>query len=46
MLSLLSKDRIIRPCRVQPVEVMPPASIAIHLCIGSVYAWSTVNPCH
>lgn len=23
---------------------MPPASIAIHLCIGSVYAWSVFNP--
>ena len=23
---------------------MPPASIAIHLCIGSVYAWSMFNP--
>ena len=23
---------------------MPPASVAIHLCIGSVYAWSIYNP--
>ena len=23
---------------------VPPASIAIHLCIGSVYAWSLFNP--
>ena len=23
---------------------VPPASIAIHLCIGSVYAWSVFNP--
>lgn len=23
---------------------VPPASIAIHLCIGSVYAWSIFNP--
>jgi MFS family permease len=23
---------------------IPPASIAIHLCIGSVYAWSIFNP--
>lgn len=22
---------------------VPPASIAIHLCIGSVYAWSVFN---
>ncbi|MBC6497993.1 MAG: OFA family MFS transporter [Alphaproteobacteria bacterium GM7ARS4] len=24
--------------------LVPPASIAIHLCIGSVYAWSLFNP--
>ncbi len=24
--------------------LVPPASIAIHLCIGSVYAWSIFNP--
>ena len=24
--------------------LVPPASIAIHLCIGSVYAWSMFNP--
>ncbi|HTT08541.1 MAG TPA: OFA family MFS transporter [Gammaproteobacteria bacterium] len=24
--------------------LVPPASIAIHLCIGSVYAWSIYNP--
>ncbi len=24
--------------------MVPPASIAIHLCIGSVYAWSVFNP--
>ena len=24
--------------------LVPPASIAIHLCIGSVYAWSVFNP--
>ncbi len=24
--------------------MVPPASIAIHLCIGSVYAWSMFNP--
>ncbi|MFT6864831.1 MAG: hypothetical protein ACJAVK_003402, partial [Akkermansiaceae bacterium] len=23
--------------------LVPPASIAIHLCIGSVYAWSVFN---
>ena len=23
---------------------VPPASIAIHMCIGSVYAWSVFNP--
>ena len=43
MSGLLSKDRIIA----QPVFtrwLVPPASIAIHLCIGSVYAWSIFNP--
>ena len=43
MLSLLSKDRIIAPAGFNRWKV-PPASIAIHLCIGSVYAWSNFNP--
>ncbi len=42
MLSLLSKDRIIAPAGFNRWKV-PPASIAIHLCIGSVYAWSTFD---
>jgi len=41
-LAFLRKENIVAPdgynrCRV------PPASIAIHLCIGSVYAWSVFN---
>jgi MFS family permease len=43
MTGLLSKQRIIA----QPGFnrwLVPPASIAIHLCIGSVYAWSIYNP--
>jgi MFS family permease len=43
MSSLLSKDRIIAPAGFNRWRV-PPASIAIHLCIGSVYAWSNFNP--
>lgn len=42
MLSLLSKDRIIAPGGFNR-WLVPPASIAIHLCIGSVYAWSTFD---
>jgi MFS family permease len=40
--GLLSKERI----TAEPGFnrwLMPPASIAIHLCIGSVYAWSIYN---
>ncbi len=43
MLSLLSKERIVAPAGYNRWKV-PPASIAIHLCIGSVYAWSIFNP--
>ncbi|MCX7394110.1 MAG: OFA family MFS transporter [Planctomycetales bacterium] len=43
MLYLLSKDRIIAPPDFNRWRV-PPASVAIHLCIGSVYAWSLFNP--
>ena len=43
MLSLLSKERIVAPPGFNRWKV-PPASIAIHLCIGSVYAWSIFNP--
>ena len=40
---LFSKNRIIAPPDFNRWKV-PPASIAIHLCIGSVYAWSNFNP--
>jgi MFS family permease len=39
---LLSKERIIAPPSYNR-WLVPPASIAIHLCIGSVYAWSNFN---
>jgi MFS family permease len=42
LMHLLSKDRIIAPAGFNRWKV-PPASIAIHLCIGSVYAWSTFD---
>jgi hypothetical protein len=43
MSDLLSKERIIAPAGYNRWRV-PLASIAIHLCIGSVYAWSIYNP--
>lgn len=43
MSGLLSKQRIIAPADYNRWRV-PLASIAIHLCIGSVYAWSIYNP--
>ena len=43
MSRLLSKERVIAPPGFNRWRV-PPASIAIHLCIGSVYAWSIFNP--
>ena len=43
MASLLSKRHIIAEPGFNRWRV-PPASIAIHLCIGSVYAWSIYNP--
>jgi MFS family permease len=42
MLSLFDKERIIAPPHYNR-WLVPPASIAIHLCIGSVYAWSSFN---
>src|SRR5262245_27679972 len=42
MVSLFSRERIIAPPHYNRWRV-PPASIAIHLCIGSVYAWSNFN---
>lgn len=41
--DLFSKDRITAGPDFNRWKV-PPASIAIHLCIGSVYAWSIFNP--
>lgn len=43
MAGLLSKEHIIAGPDFNRWKV-PPASIAIHLCIGSVYAWSIYNP--
>lgn len=43
MAGLLTKERIIAKPGFNRWWV-PPASIAIHLCIGSVYAWSIFNP--
>jgi len=42
MAGLLSKERIVAESDFNRWKV-PPASIAIHLCIGSVYAWSIFN---
>ena len=38
-----SQDRIVAPPGFNRWRI-PPASIAIHLCIGSAYAWSIFNP--
>jgi MFS family permease len=43
MFKLLSKERIVAGPGFNRWYV-PPVSIAIHLCIGSVYAWSIYNP--
>ncbi len=43
MLSFLRKENIVAPIDYNRWRI-PPASIAIHLCIGSVYAWSVFNP--
>ena len=42
MFSPFAKHRIIAPAGYNR-WLVPPASIAIHLCIGSVYAWSNFN---
>ncbi|MFW8635463.1 OFA family MFS transporter [Cribrihabitans pelagius] len=42
-LGFLRKENIVAPDGFNRWRV-PPASIAIHLCIGSVYAWSVFNP--
>lgn len=43
MVPLFSKERIVAPPGFNRWRV-PLASVAIHLCIGSVYAWSIFNP--
>ncbi len=43
MFDALSKERIIAPPGYNRWRV-PLSSVAIHLCIGSVYAWSIYNP--
>lgn len=43
MAGLLARERIIAGPGFNR-WLVPPASIAIHLCIGSVYAWSIYNP--
>jgi len=43
MLALLSKQHIVAKPGFNR-WLVPPASIGIHLCIGSVYAWSIFNP--
>ncbi len=42
-LSFLNKEHIVAD-KSYNRWLVPPASIAIHLCIGSVYAWSIFNP--
>src|SRR5690349_7506936 len=42
-LGFFTKERIIAPPGFNRWRI-PPASIAIHLCIGAVYAWSIFNP--
>ncbi|HET7132767.1 MAG TPA: MFS transporter, partial [Gammaproteobacteria bacterium] len=43
MAGLMSKERITAGPNFNR-WLVPPASVAIHLCIGSVYAWSVYNP--
>jgi MFS family permease len=43
MAGLFSKERIVAGPTFNR-WLVPPASVAIHLCIGSVYAWSIYNP--
>lgn len=43
MLALFSRERITAPPGYNRWKV-PLASVSIHLCIGSVYAWSIFNP--
>ena len=41
--GLLMKDRIVAPSDFNRWKI-PAVSIAIHLCIGSIYSWSIFNP--
>src|SRR4029078_7187350 len=43
MAGVLSKERIVASPTFNR-WLVPPASIAIHLCIGSVFAWRLYNP--
>ncbi len=43
LFDALKKERIVADPNYNRWRV-PPASISIHLCIGSVYAWSIFNP--
>ena len=43
MPGFFSKESILAPADFNRWRI-PPASIAIHLCIGSAYAWSIFNP--
>src|SRR6188768_955668 len=43
LMGRLSKEYIVAGAGFNRWRI-PPASIAIHLCIGSVYAWSIFNP--
>ncbi|RME35561.1 MAG: MFS transporter [Gammaproteobacteria bacterium] len=43
MAGLLSKEHIVAGPGFNR-WLVPPAAIAVHLCIGSVYAWSIYNP--
>ena len=43
MIGRLTKEHIVADPGFNRWRI-PPASIAIHLCIGSVYAWSIFNP--
>ena len=41
--KLLSKERIVASAEFNRWLIVP-AALGIHLCIGSVYAWSLFNP--
>ena len=43
MTGLFDKERIVAPVGYNR-WLVPLSSVAIHLCIGSVYAWSIYNP--